>query len=133
MRVGIVGSRKYTNKNKIKDFIYELKEVFGDEVEIVSGGCKFGADKYAKKYALEFDMKYVEFPPSHESYNMHCILPKYKYGKPYAVWHFFERNKEIAKYSDKIIAFIPEGIKSNGTMNTIEHAQKMKKKVIILN
>ena len=132
MKVGIVGSRKYTNKNKIKDFIYELKEVFGDEVEIISGGCKFGADRYAKKYALEFDMKYVEFPPSHESYNMHCILPKYKYGKPYAVWHFFERNKEIAKYSDKIIAFIPVGIKSNGTMNTIGHAQKMKKKVIIL-
>ena len=133
MKVGIVGSRKYTNKNKIKDFIYELKEVFGDEVEINSGGCKFGADKYAKKFALEFDMKYVEFPAVHESYNIHCILPKYKYGKPYAVWHFFERNKEIAKYSDKIIAFIPEGIKSNGTMNTIEHAQKMKKKVIILN
>ena len=133
MKVGIVGSRKYTNKNKIKDFIYELKEVFGDEVEIVSGGCKFGADKYAKKFALEFDMKYVEFPAVHESYNIHCILQKYKYGKPYAVWHFFERNKEIAKYSDKIIAFIPVGIKSNGTMNTIEHAQKMKKKVIILN
>ena len=132
MKVGIVGSRKYTNKNKIKDFIYELKEVFGDEVEIVSGGCKFGADKYAKKFALEFDMKYVEFPAVHESYNIHCILPKFKYGKPYAVWHFFERNKDIAKYSDKIIAFIPDGIKSNGTMNTIEHAQKMEKKVIIL-
>ena len=133
MRVGIVGSRKYTNKNNIRDFVFRLKEEFGDGVEIVSGGCKFGADRYAKKYALEFDMKYVEFPPSHESYNMHCILPKYKYGKPYAVWHFFERNKEIAKYSDKIIAFIPDGIKSNGTMNTIEHAQKMKKKVVILN
>jgi len=132
MKVGIVGSRKYTNKNKIKDFIYELKEGFGDEVEIVSGGCKFGADRYAKKYALEFDMKYVEFPAVHEPYNMHCILPRYKYGKPYAVWHFFERNKDIAKYSDKIVAFIPEGIKSNGTMNTIGHAQKMKKKVIIL-
>ena len=132
MKVGIVGSRKYTNKNKIKDFIYELKEVFGDKVEIVSRGCKFGADKYAKKFALEFDMKYVEFPAVHESYNMHCILPRYKYGKPYAVWHFFERNKEIAKYSDKIVAFIPEGIKSNGTMNTIEHARKMEKKVIIL-
>ena len=132
MKVGIVGSRKYTNKNNIRDFIFRLKEEFGDGVEIVSGGCKYGADKYAKKYALEFDMKYVEFPAVHEPYNMHCILPRYKYGKPYAVWHFFERNKDIAKYSDKIVAFIPEGIKSNGTMNTIGHAQKMKKKVIIL-
>ena len=132
MKIGIVGSRRYENKKKIKDFIFKLKEEYGTDTIIVSGGCKNGADKYAKKFALEFDMKYVEFPAVHESYNMHCILPRYKYGKPYAVWHFFERNKEIAKYSDKIVAFIPEGIKSNGTMNTIEHARKMEKKVIIL-
>ena len=75
----------------------DLEAGYGDDVEIVSGGCKFGADKYAKKFALEFDMKYVEFPAVHESYNIQCNLPKYKYGKPYAVWHFFERNKEIAK------------------------------------
>ena len=131
-KVGIVGARIYTNKLKVKEFVYNLKEKFGDDVEIVSGGQLKGADGYAKKFALEFDMKYVEFPAVHEPYNMHCILPKYKYGKPYAVWHFFERNKDIAKYSDKIVAFIPEGIKSNGTMNTIEHAQKMEKKVIIL-
>ena len=78
-------------------------------------------------------MKYTEFPASHESYNIHCILPKYKYGKPYATWHYFERNKEIAKYSDKIIAFIPEGVKSNGTMNTVSHAKELKKLVKIIN
>ena len=57
MKVGIVGSRKYTNKNNIRDFIFRLKEEFGDGVEIVSGGCKFGADKYAKKYALELGLQ----------------------------------------------------------------------------
>ena len=131
-KVGIVGSRKYTNKLKIKEFIYKLKEKFDDNVEIVSGGCKYGADKYAKKYALEFDMKYVEFPPAHYTYNQHCILDRKEYGKPYRVTNYFDRNKEIAEYSDYLVAFIPEGYKSNGTLDTISHAHKMKKKVVIL-
>ena len=80
MKIAIVGSRKYENRKKIKDFIFKLKQEKGEDTTIVSGGCKDGADKYAKKYALEFDMKYAEFPASHESYNIHCILPKYKYG-----------------------------------------------------
>ena len=43
-RVGIVGSREYTNRRKIKEFVFKLKEQFGDKVEIVSGGQKKGAD-----------------------------------------------------------------------------------------
>ena len=52
-RVGIVGSREYTNRRKIKEFVFKLKEQFGDKVEIVSGGQKLGADGLAKKFALE--------------------------------------------------------------------------------
>ena len=37
-RVGIVGSRTYTNRRKIKEFVFKLKEQFGDKVEVVSGG-----------------------------------------------------------------------------------------------
>ena len=37
-RVGIVGSREYTKRRKIKEFVYKLKEQFGEKVEIVSGG-----------------------------------------------------------------------------------------------
>ena len=132
-KVGIVGSRRYLNKKKIKEFVFKLMEKFGDDVEIVSGGCKYGADKYAKKFALEFDMRYVEFPPFHEAYNQHCILERDDYGKPYSVSNYFRRNKQIAKYSDYVVAFIPKGIKSNGTMNTVEHATEMNKKVIIIN
>ena len=65
IKIGIVGSRSYTNKQKIKDLIFEIREKYGDEVEIVSGGQKEGADGLAKKFALEFDMIYVEFPPVH--------------------------------------------------------------------
>ena len=132
MKIGIVGSRQYTNRIKIKDFIFKLKEKYGENIEIVSGGCKNGADKFAKKFALEFEMKYIEFPPAHDQYNMYCIKEAFRYGKSYHVSNFFKRNKEIAEYSDKIIAFIPEGVVSNGTMSTVKHAEKMKKSVLII-
>ena len=132
IRVGIVGSRKYTNKEKVKELFFELKQKPHTDVEIVSGGQRDGADGFAKKFALEFDMNYVEFPPKHYTYNQHCILDRKEYGKPYRVTNYFDRNKEIAEYSDYLVAFIPDGYKSNGTLDTISHAQKMKKKVVIL-
>ena len=132
-RVGIVGSREYTNRRKIKEFVYKLKEKFGEDVEIISGGQKQGADGYAKKCALEFDMKYVEFPPRHYTYNQHCVLDESHYGKRYYPKNFFDRNKQIVEYSDYIVAFMIKDKQTSGTMNTIETAQKMNKKVIILN
>ena len=54
MKVAIVGSREYTNKRRIQEFIHKLKERWGNDLEIVSGGQKDGADGYAKKYSLEF-------------------------------------------------------------------------------
>ena len=133
MRVAIVGSRQYTNKRKIQEFVYKLKEKWGDELEVVSGGQRDGADGYAKKYALQFNMDYVEFPPSHYSHNMHCKLPASNYNKPYYVSNYFKRNKQIAEYSNIIVAFMPEGVESRGTMDTIRHAEKLKKLVKIIN
>ena len=133
IKIGIVGSRGYTNKKKIKDLIFEIKEKYGDEVEIVSGGQRDGADGFAKKFALEFDMSYVEFPPAHYSWNMHCKLPATKYNKPYYVSNYFKRNKQIAEYSNIVIAFIPDGVESRGTMSTIDYAIKEKKLTKILN
>ena len=133
IKIGIVGSRSYTDKKKVKDLIFEIKEKYGDEVEIVSGGQPKGADGLAKKYALEFDMKYVEFPTSHYSHNMHCKLPATQYNKPYYVSNFFKRNKQIAEYSNIIVAFIPDGVESRGTMDTVGHAEKLKKLIKIIN
>ena len=133
IKVGIVGSRVYTNKKRIKDLIFEIKEKHGSDVEIVSGGQKDGADGYAKKFALELGMNYVEFPPSHYSWNMHCKLPATQYNRPYYVSNYFKRNKQIAEYSDRIVAFVsnPNDITS-GTLSTLQYAEKMNKKSIII-
>ena len=129
MKVAIVGSREYTNKRRIQEFIHKLKERWGNDLEIVSGGQKDGADGYAKKYSLEFDIKYSEFPPAHYTYNQHCVLESYKYGRPYAAWHYHDRNKKIVEYSDVVVAFIPKNITSKGTESTLKEAQKKEKKI----
>ena len=133
MKVAIVGSRKYTNKRRIQEFNFKLKDKYGDELEIVSGGQKQGADGYAKKYALEFDTKYSEFPPAHYRYNQHCVLESYNYGKPYAVWHYHERNNNLVEYSDVVVAFVPKGITSKGTNSALKEAEKKDKKYVIIN
>ena len=132
MKVAIVGSRRYENKKKIKDFIFKLKNQYGEKTIIVSGGCKTGADKYAKKYALELGLMYEEYPPFHEPYNLYCTMPESRYGKDFSMKNFFARNKIIAGTSDFIAAFIPDGVEANGTKNVLEYAKKFDKKRIII-
>ena len=38
MRVALIGSRRYENKKKIKDFVFKLKQQYGENTIIVSGG-----------------------------------------------------------------------------------------------
>ena len=131
MKVGIVGSRNYESKRKIKELIYKLKNT-SDTLLIASGGCKDGADKYAKKYALELNCQYLEFNPSHTTKNLYSALHENFYSKPYHAKNFFARNTMLAKYCDVIVAFIPNGEDSKGTMHTLREAKKYKKKVVII-
>ena len=132
MKIAIVGSRRYENKKKIKDFIFKLKQEYGEGTIVVSGGAKDGADKYAKKYALELGLQYEEYPPFHQVHNLFCPLPESRYGKPYSVRYFHARNKIIAGTSDFLVAFIPNGEKSSGTESTINYAKKMGKNIVII-
>ena len=133
LKVGIVGSREYENRKKIKEFIFKLKEEKGAGTVIVSGGCPKGADFYAKKYALELGLQYEEYPPAHQAHNLYCPLHERNYGKPYHVSNFFKRNKQIAIYSEYVVAFIPRGADSPGSMSTINYAKKFGKKTLVIN
>lgn len=136
IKIAIVGSRSYQNETKIKNFIFKLKEKYGiDNIEIVSGEQPKGVDGLAKKYAIEFGLKYISFPPIHYNWNSHCPNPPYKYGKKYAIYNFFNRNTEIVNYSDIIFCFIPKGInisESKGTYDTYKKAKNLNKKVFIM-
>jgi len=108
-------------------------EKFGEEnICIVSGGCPIGADRIAKEVALTSNIRYEEYNPSHSSWNKYSVEPEEFFGTDYKVKNFFERNTSIAKASDYIVAFIPNGVKADGTMDTVNKAKKLNKPVWIM-
>jgi predicted Rossmann fold nucleotide-binding protein DprA/Smf involved in DNA uptake len=132
-KVAIIGSRDWTNQRKTKDIIWQLKQKFGPELTIVSGGCPTGADKLARKYAIEMGVQYVEYNPAHTVRNLYSAMPDSYYGKPYHVTQFHHRNDLIAKNADYCIALIPKtASKSTGTAYTIKRFKKLGKPVVIM-
>ena len=132
MKVAIVGSREYENVRKMKDTLFQLKQKFGDQLIIISGGAKHGADKYARKYSLEFGIKYREFNPAHTTKNLYSAMSDDYYEKPYHVSQFHHRNMLIARDCDVMIAFVPKNAVSNGSMSAVKQAKKLNKPVTII-
>lgn len=132
MKIAIVGSREYENIRKIKNLLTGLRQKFGNELIIISGGAKHGADKHVKKYALEFGIEYKEFNPAHTPQNLYSAMSERYYGKPYHVSQFHHRNMLIAKDCDYMIALVPEHAKANGSESAIKQATKLDKKVVII-
>ena len=132
MKVAVIGSRQYENVRKIKDTLTNLRQKFGNDLVIISGGAKDGADKYARKYALEFGIRYKEFNPAHTPRNLYSAMSDEYYGKPYHVSQFHHRNQLLAQDCDVMIAFIPQGVKSDGSLSAIKSAEKYDKKVVII-
>jgi predicted Rossmann fold nucleotide-binding protein DprA/Smf involved in DNA uptake len=111
MKVGVVGSRRRISENDAK-LIYE-KIIELNPSEIISGGCKKGADFFAEVIAEELNIPIKIFRP-----NM-------KKGMNYfqRVQEYFRRNKLIAQRSDKLIAAVAKD-RTGGTENTIKHFLK---------
>ena len=132
MKVAIIGSRHYENIRKIKDTLFQLKQKFKDDLIIISGGAQYGADKFARKYALEFGIKYQEYNPAHTTKNLYSAMSDNYYDKPYHVSQFHHRNMLIAKACNVMMAFIPDGDDANGSMSAIKTAKKLNKPVTII-
>ena len=114
MRVGIVGSRRrnsLVDRQQILDLVRDLKVKFDDELVLVSGGCKSGADHYAEEAAKIYNVKITLHLPS---------------GKTRSKWEFrqaaYTRNKLIAEDSDVLFAQVASD-RTGGTENTLEHAK----------
>ena len=132
MKIGIIGSRLYENKKKIKDTIFNLRQKFGNDFIIFSGGDSDGAEKYVKKYSLELGCQYIEINPAHTQKNLYSYMRKDWYGKDFNMKNFFVRNKILAKSIDKLIAFVEDGDNAKGTASTVNYAVEFNKKVIVI-
>ena len=104
-KVAILGQDTYENVSKLKKHIYNWKENFGDSLEIVSGGGKYGVEKNVREICVDFGVSYSEIPPFHYKWNQDCIYPQSRYNKNYNIKYFFVQNKLIVEYVDLVIFF----------------------------
>lgn len=109
MKVAVVGSRTFNDFALLRK---TLDTLYPNISLIVSGGAK-GADSFAERYAKEEGISTLIFKPDWKTH-----------GKAAG----FIRNKDIVEAADMVIAFW-DGI-SKGTKNSMDHAEKMGKKLI---
>jgi hypothetical protein len=132
MKVAMLGHKQYENARKIKDALFQLKQKFADDLIILSAGSQHGADKFVRKFALEFGINYQEYNPAHTTKNLYSMMSDNYYNKPYHVSQFHHRNILIAKACNVMMAFIPTGADINGCESAITSAKKLKKPVTII-
>tara|TARA_R110001592_G_scaffold1706_4_gene10172 strand:- start:3139 stop:3528 length:390 start_codon:yes stop_codon:yes gene_type:complete len=128
LRIGITGSNEYEDKRKIKEFLFKFKGQ--PNAEVICRGNKDGADKYIKKYALEFGLNYVEVPIAHTSRSLYSQLPEAYFNKPFSIRNYFIQQNIYIKQCDKFVIFTPSGDKIiNNLLNAIN---KIKKNIILI-
>ena len=123
MKLGITGSNIYEDKRKIKEFLFKLKGRV--DIDIVSRGNKDGADKYIKKYALDFGLNYIEVPVAHTSRSLYSQLPDLYFNKPFSIRNYFIQQNIYIKQCDSFIVFGTDGDKIiNNLVNAIDKVAK---------
>lgn len=110
MKVAVIGSRNFSDYNKLKTVLDEVSVI----TQIVSGGAR-GADTLAERYAKLHNIPTLIHKPEWN-----------KYGKAAGMI----RNKLIIEHADLVIAFWDGS--SPGTKHSIKLCEKTNKKVQIV-
>ena len=105
MKIAIIGDEKYENRGELKETIFKLKEKFGEDLTIITRGKKNGVEKWVRKYALEMNLKYIEFNPAHTSRTLYSGMDDEYYDKPYHPTQPLHQYDCIVHNSDKIVYF----------------------------
>ena len=128
LKIGVTGGNEYEDKRKIKQFLFKFKDK--PDIEIVCRGNKDGADKYVKKYALEFGLNYIEVPAAHTSRSLYSQLPEAYFNKPFSIRNYFIQQNIYIKQCDKFVIFSTQEDKIiNNLLNAIN---KLTKDIILV-
>jgi len=108
MNIGIVGARKYQDRQSVIDLVMSLPV----EVTIITSSCK-GVCTWVKEAAEERGMKVMVFAPDLENIRAWFDIPK----------RYYQRNKEMVEACDLLHAFISaEDGFIGGTKFEVEYA-----------
>ena len=105
MKVALIGDEKYENRGELKEAIFKLKQKFGEDLTIITRGKKNGVEKWVRKYALEMNLKYIEFNAAHTSRTLYSGMEDEYYDKPYHPTQPLHQYDCIVHNSDKIVYF----------------------------
>jgi hypothetical protein len=111
MRLAVIGSKEFHDYHFLKTALNKISGI----TTIVSGAAE-GTDKMAARYALEYNIKLLEFPPDFENFGTEAN-------------HI--RDRRIVENCDFIIAFW-DG-KCEGTKYTLDYAKEKGIDVSIIN
>lgn len=114
VKVAIVGSRKFPFHVGV-GLVRRIVAAMPPTATVVSGGCKEGADAWAKRAAEDFGLAYMEFPPDTQG-------GKLSFGQACA-----RRNQAIVDACDRLVALYDGS--SPGTKMTLGFARKAGKPV----
>ena len=123
--IGIVGSRSKDSATDLHAVEQEFLSAYKDGDWICTGGCPQGGDRFAKIIHLKHVIPYLEFPANWN-----------KHGKSAGP----KRNSQIAKFSDILIACLPDdsvhkgGSRWGGADDTVTKFKTMypNRKVILI-
>ena len=132
MKIGITGTKTYENRIKIKNFMFQLRN-YDKDITVVGLGEKDGADRYIKKFALEFGYKYKEANTAHTPQNLFSMMSEMYYNKPYSPRNFFLRNKIYAEFIEAGVVFDDSNLKDTKVLSIVNALGKIKKQVVIVN
>jgi len=115
--IGIVGARKYKDKQSVIDFVYELPV---DSI-VVMGSCR-GVCTWAGFAAKARGLEVRIFSP-----NLNDVQGKYE-----IVERYYDRNRQLISACDVVHAFIShEGGLTGGTKFEVEYAKRLGKDVFL--
>jgi hypothetical protein len=133
MNIGIIGSKHYENIRKIKDLLTTLKAKFGNDLIIITGGNTTGAEKYVKKYALEFNIQYKEFNSANTQFNLYSVMSEDYYGKPWHGSQHAHRYMLLGRNVDSLIILTTRNETIDTFKMAIDTVNKRMKKVVVMN
>lgn len=122
-KIGLIGTDSYSNKRKLRDFVFSSKKTFN--VQIIGCGKESGFDETIRDICHELRISYGEFPPFYELYTHLCILPKRYYDKKFSIRYKYAAIKAMINYCDFIV-FCEEGNEEKS--DQYEYAKKFCKK-----
>lgn len=114
MKLAIIGSRTFTNYDKLLQTMSLFEESHRQFTRIISGGAK-GADSLGERWAKYWNIEIERYLPDWD-----------KHGK----FAGYIRNQHIIDACDVVVAFW-DG-KSKGTLDSIRKAKAVKKPTFII-